>query len=316
MKHSVKQYLENNFEIIELKNKNISAKIAVNIGNTLFSLKDKNEILYFPFTLEDYKINTKLAGNPFMHPWANRLESEYIHVENLRYDFPKEYTHLLYRDGNNLPLHGLLLKSDQWKTIEVYEDEHSCHHVAELVFDDAAFLSIFPYKHTIQIKHELRNNELKIETFILNDDEQEMPVSFGFHPYFLRNEFPAKLTIPSENNIEVNGVMIPTGKLFPKENKWNFIEDKVSLENVSFDDGFQDLKLNENKQAVFAFNKIHVVFDENFPFAQIYAPANPEKPYVCIEPMTAVTNALNTNTCKKIKTGERFTSSFSIVLNT
>ena len=64
MKHSVKQYLENNFEIIELKNKNISAKIAVNIGNTLFSLKDKNEILYFPFTLEDYKTNTKLAGNP------------------------------------------------------------------------------------------------------------------------------------------------------------------------------------------------------------------------------------------------------------
>jgi galactose mutarotase-like enzyme len=80
MKHSVKQYHENNFEIIELKNENISARIAVNIGNTLFSLKDKNEILYFPFTLEDYKTNTKLAGNPFMHPWANRLESECIHV--------------------------------------------------------------------------------------------------------------------------------------------------------------------------------------------------------------------------------------------
>jgi hypothetical protein len=61
MKHSVKQYLENNFEIIELQNENISAKIAVNIGNTLFSLKDKNERLYFPFTLEDYKTNTKLA---------------------------------------------------------------------------------------------------------------------------------------------------------------------------------------------------------------------------------------------------------------
>ncbi len=316
MKHSVKQYLENNFEIIELQNDNISARISVNIGNTLFSLKDKNEILYFPFTLEDYKINTKLAGNPFMHPWANRLESEYIHVENLRYDFPKEYTHLLYRDGNNLPLHGLLLKSDQWKTIEVYEDEHSCHHVAELVFDDAAFLSIFPFKHTIQIKHELRNNELTIETTILNEDEQEMPVSFGFHPYFLRKELDAKLTIPSENTIEVNGVMIPTGKLSPKENKWNFIEDEVSLQNAAFDDGFQDLKLNENKQAVFAFNKIHVVFDENFPFAQIYAPANPEKPYVCIEPMTAVTNALNTFSCRKIKSGERFTASFSIVLNT
>ena len=101
----------------------------------------------------------------------------------------------------------------------------------------------------------MRNNELKIVTTLLNEDEQEMPVSFGFHPYFLRKELDAKLTIPSENTIEVNGVMIPTGKLSPKENKWNFIEDKVSLENVSFDDGFQDLKLNENKQAVFAFGR-------------------------------------------------------------
>jgi galactose mutarotase-like enzyme len=87
-----------------------------------------------------------------------------------------------------------------------------------------------------------------------------MPVSFGFHPYFLKNKLNAKLTIPSEKTIEVNGVMIPTGKLSTKENKWNFIEDKVSLQNVSFDDGFQDLKLNENKQAVFAFNNINVVY--------------------------------------------------------
>lgn len=315
MQHSVQKYHENNFEIIELKNDIVSAKVAVNIGNTLISLKKvDDEKLYFPFALEAYKVNAKLAGNPFMHPWANRLEEEYIQVENKKHGFPKEQIHLLYRDGNNLPLHGLLLKSDKWKTIELYEDESSCHHVAELVFDDAAFLSIFPFKHTIQIKHELRKNELKIETTILNEGEKEMPVSFGFHPYFQRNELNAKLTIPSENTIEVNDRMIPTGKVFLKENKWNFKDDTVNLENAAFDDGFQNLKVNERNQAVFAFENIHVVFDEHYPFAQIYAPAHPDKPYVCIEPMTAPTNALNTNSCKKLKTGERFTASFSIVL--
>ena len=317
MQHSVQKYHEDNFEIIELKNDIVSAKVAVNIGNTLISLKnEEDEKLYFPYTLDEYKSSAKLAGNPFMHPWANRLEEECIQVENKKHGFPKEQIHLLYRDGNNLPLHGLLLKSDQWKTIELHEDENSCYHIAELIFDDAAFLSIFPFKHTIQIKHELRDNELKIETTVLNEDEQEMPVSFGFHPYFQRNELNVKLTVPLENTIEVDAVMIPTGKVFPKESKWDFKDDTINLQNAAFDDGFQDLKPIERNQAVFALDNIHVVFDEHYPFAQIYAPVNPDKPYVCIEPMTAVTNALNTNSCRKIKRGERFTASFSIVLNT
>ncbi len=315
MKHSVQQDHQDNLEIIELKNELISARIAVNIGNTLFSLKRHDEeVLYFPFSLEAYKVNSKLAGNPFMHPWANRLEGEYMYVEDKQHIFPEEQLHLLNRDGNDLPLHGLLLKSDQWRTIELHEDENSCHHVAELGFDEAAFLSIFPFKHTIQIKQELRNNELNIETTILNEDQQEMPVSFGFHPYFSRTKLQAQLLLPAENSIEVDGVMIPTGKLLPKERKWDFKGDVVNLENTAFDDGFQDLKLNECHQAVFEVGNIHVVFAGNYPFAQIYAPAHPDKPYVCIEPMTAPTNALNTGSCKKIKPGERFTAGFSIVL--
>ena len=248
-----------------------------------------------------------------MHPWANRLEDEYIHVENKKHNFSKEQLHLLYRDANNLPLHGLLLKSDKWKTIELHEEENLCYHVAEFIFDDATFLSIFPFKHKIQIKHLLQNNELKIETTIINEDEKEMPISFGFHPYFLRSSKDAQLMIPSINTIEVNDKMIPTGNLILKEKKWNFTDDKISLETVSFDDGFQDLKRNENDLSIFSFNEINVLFDENYSFTQIYAPQNPDKPYVCIEPMTAVTNALNNNSCKKIKSSEKIAASFSIV---
>ena len=137
MQHHIQKYLEDTTEIIELKNDSIIAKIAVNIGNTLFSLKqNETEKLYFPFSFDEYKTNTKLAGNPLMHPWANRLEADYIQVENQTYQFPENQKHLLYRDGNNLPLHGLLLKSDQWKTIELYEDMETCFHIAELIFDD------------------------------------------------------------------------------------------------------------------------------------------------------------------------------------
>lgn len=314
MSHQAKKYLEKDTEIIELKNNLLAAKVAVNIGNTLFSLtKENQEVLYFPFSLDEYRTNTKLAGNPFMHPWANRLEAEYIHINNQTHFFPENQKHLLYRDGNNLPLHGLLLKSNQWKTIEIYDDEQSCFHVAEFVFDDADFLSIFPFKHSIQIKHQLQNNVLSIETTIINNDETSMPICFGFHPYFLKKDENCILEIPSDNVIEVDDKMIPTGSSFNKNKKWNFNNDEISLKENAFDDGFESLKY-KNGSAIFGLDDVKVEFDKNYPFAQIYAPKHETKPYVCIEPMTAATNALNKNTCKFIHPNETFTAIFSIGL--
>ena len=313
MKHQVKKYIDGVFEIIELNNNHISSKIAVNIGNTLFSLVVENqEIVYFPFSLNEYKDNIKLAGNPFMHPWANRLEDEYIHIENKAHFFPNSQKHVLYRDGNNLPLHGLLLKSNQWKTIEIYEDEQSCFHVAEFVFDDADFLSIFPFKHKIQIKHCLQNKALSIKTTVTNLDKKTMPISFGFHPYFLKMDENNILKIPSDNVIEVDEKMIPTGTNFNKNNKWNFNNDEIPLKENAFDDGFQQLKY-DNNVAAFELNNIKILFDKNYPFAQIYAPKHETKPYVCIEPMTAATNALNKSSCKMISENTSFTAKFSII---
>ena len=314
MKHSATASYENNFEIIELKNDLISAKIAVNMGNTLFSLKqNKDEKMYFPFTFDEYKSNLKLAGNPFLHPWANRLEADSILVENHKHLFPEENKHLLYRDGNNLAMHGLLLKSENWKTIEIYEDEHQCFHLAEFVFDDETFLSIFPFKHTILMKHQLQNNKLSIETTVVNEDEKAMPISFGFHPYFLKTNENLTLKIPTNDVIEVDEKMIPTGNIFDKNKKWNFINNEISLKENAFDDGFQNLQFEDNI-ARFSLDNIEVQFDKNYPFAQIYAPKHRAKPYVCIEPMTAATNSLNKNLCKIIAKNESFTANFSIVL--
>lgn len=314
--HCFKKIFQNDFEIIQLMNNIVSVEIVVNIGNTLFSLKSNDdEKLYFPFTLNEYKTNFKLAGNPFMHPWANRLEGEYLRIENTKHDFPKQLLHLLYRDGNNLPLHGLLLKSDKWKTVELNENENSCYHVAAFIFENEDFLSIFPFKHKIFMKHLLQGSELKVETTIINEDEKEMPLSFGFHPYFLKSQKNMRLKIPANEVIEVNNNMIPTGTSVDKSVKWNFNGDEISLENNVFDDGFQNLSF-ENDIAEFQLNNIKVQFDKNYPFAQIYAPSHPDKWYVCIEPMTAATNALNKNSCKTLKQGEKITASFSISLNT
>jgi len=154
---------------------------------------------------------------------------------------------------------------------------------------------------------------LLIETTIVNNDEKPMPISFGFHPYFSKTIEPTVLEIPSDTVIEVDKQMIPTGKSLNKNEKWNFEDDSITIKEETFDDGFKNLKY-KNNQATFSINTIDVVFDEQYSYAQIYAPNKIEKPYVCIEPMTAPTNALNTNNCKMINRNETFTARFSIVL--
>ena len=315
MKHTCHHKLQDTFEVVTLQNDSTTARIAVNIGNSLFSLqKDGTDFLYFPFSLAAYKQNTKLAGNPFMHPWANRLEGEYITVNNERYYFPDAPQRLLYRDGNALPLHGLLLKSAKWKTVEMGADDDKCWHIASLDFVEEELLSFFPFLHEILFKHQLQNNVLTIEITIKNTDTKAMPISFGFHPYFKRNSKNATLQMPAANLLETDTMQIPTGKILPRNNKWEFVNGEINLSNALFDNGFT-LQSAQDETTIFKFNTIQLEFDKQYPFAQIYAPQYPEKPYVCIEPMTAPTNALNTEQCILLPVQSKYTAAFSIVLS-
>ena len=76
--------VENGIELVKLWSiaSDLSLKIAVNIGNTICSILKKNkEYLYFPYELKAYKNISQLAGIPFMHPWANRLEGDFIFIK-------------------------------------------------------------------------------------------------------------------------------------------------------------------------------------------------------------------------------------------
>ncbi|MCB0649622.1 MAG: hypothetical protein KDC49_23310, partial [Saprospiraceae bacterium] len=52
--------------------------------------------------------------------------------------------------------------------------------------------------------------------------------------------------------------------------------------------------------------------DANYSVVQIYHPNNEQKPYICIEPMTALANALNTGNYNTIAPDTIFNAVFSI----
>jgi aldose 1-epimerase len=147
----------------------------------------------------------------------------------------------------------------------------------------------WPWAHTYEMTHTLKDGALEITTTIENHSSEKMPVSIGFHPYFRlpgAHRDNIAVHLPVHQHVETDSRLIPTGEFkevsFPAN---------LSLKGQRFDDGFIALE----EDAVFSLSsgdrKIEVEFGPDYQVAVIYAP--PEKDFVCFEPMTAITNGIN-----------------------
>lgn len=281
------------FEVVEFVSEHQSASIVVDIGNTLYHwVKNGHSIIYFPFSLEYYSSSEKLAGNPLMYPWANRLESDFIHFNEKSY--PLEDKHL-YRDGNHLAMHGLLLKSGRWITKELDSDENSAWHIAEYHFNHTSeVFESFPFEHRLEMTHLLDDEGMKITLKILNESDEAIPVSFGFHPYF---QFESdereqlKVQIPYQHHVLTDKYLLPTGELEPSENLLGHYG--FELKRFLLDDGF--VHRIKGFYPSFTTEKYHVEVEmgDGYQCCVVYAPYSESKPYICIEPMVVPTNSLH-----------------------
>jgi aldose 1-epimerase len=293
MKHKASTYCEEAIQIVELSSQNSTIKIAINIGCTLYSWKYKDtEIIYFNDTLKNYQTHKKLAGVPFMHPWSNRLESDFI--------FEKAFTtndaieNILHRDANNLPLHGLILKSTQWKLEALKEEENYASMRAEIIFDDENLLTIFPYKHKVQLEITLANDMVSYSVQVDSLDDKPMPLAFGFHPYFnLQNSTQNKLTIPDSVLALVDDKMIPTYQFLQSHLMFNIKNNILNIDNRKIDHAFIHTNNEVNYKLETTHYNVEFILDNDYKVVQIYYPNNEEKPYICIEPMLAKANAFN-----------------------
>jgi len=269
------------------------AKILPALGNTLISFsKGNREIIHFPDTPDAYAPHNSLAGNPLLHPWANRLEGEHFWWQGNRYNIPRE--HIPMRDNNYLPLHGLLYKSPHWRTTKLESGEAFALHEAHLDFAAvASYMTVFPFAHELTMRHWMEKDTLTISLEIYNTGEQTIPICCGFHPYFSLAGYSreeVKLTLPVTKKWITNNLLLPTGQFAPVE---EFVPGEVfSLSGRHFDDGYTGINSGQPFVLETPGFTAKVVFGDTFPTAIIYAPNQPGKPYICIEPMSAPTNAL------------------------
>jgi aldose 1-epimerase len=269
--------------------------IAPSIGNIAYEFKVNGENVFWgPYSsLAELKAKPAMGGNPFLAPWANRLDQDAFFANGKKYLLNPGLGNF-ERDGNGKPIHGLLRFSPDWKVTAVRSDSDSASETGRLEFwKYPELMAQFPFAHTIEMTYRLHDGVLEVQTLLENHSTEPMPVGIGYHPYFQLHDAPRdqwKVHLAARDHLVLSNLLIPTGESKPVE-----FPDPVSLTGTHLDDVFGGLVRDSSGRATFwvqaAHEKISVIYGPKYTVAVVYAP--PHSHFICFEPMSAITDAFN-----------------------
>ena len=284
-------------EVIELADSahRTTVVIAPSIGNLAYEMKvNGKNAFWVPFSsLGEMKTRPALCGNPFLAPWANRLDQDAFWANGKKYALNPALGNFR-RDGNQKPIHGLLAFSPLWKVVAVQADQRSAWMTSRLEFwKYPDLMAQFPIAHTIEMTYRLANGTLEVDTAIENHAAEPMPVAVGYHPYFQVHDAPRdnwKVHVAARAQVKLSPQLIPTG-----EQSAVALADPYPLTGTQLDDVFTDLIRGPDGRAEFWVEgkqeRVSVIYGPKYTVAVVYAPKG--RNFICFEPMSAPTNAFN-----------------------
>jgi aldose 1-epimerase len=263
----------------------IEAAFAPEAGMVCCSLRhEESELLAQRDGLQAYAERGATMGVPLLYPWANRLAGFGYRACGRRVELASD-SPLLALDGNGLPIHGVIPGHLPWSAAR--SDDGGTRLTAQLSWDRPELLEVFPFPHRLDYEARLGGASLTITTTVHATGGVAVPVSFGYHPYLTlpgvaRGSW--RVELPVRKLLELDDHGIPTGTVEPVDYA------PFELGDSSWDDGFTGLLRPTAFKVSAAHREISVEFVAGYPFAQVYSPSSDE--FICLEPMTAPTNAL------------------------
>ena len=331
------------------------------------------EMLALPLALAEFVKSKKTGGIPLLYPYANRLRTDHFMAAGKAVDLSRDAN--LKRDANGFPMHGLLIRWPDWVMSQPALDELQ----ASIVWGEHAELfAAYPFAHTLRVRWKLgqgkNENEnqiagqgqnknadqgvnpqanpsadqsalastLTVTTIIEADKGEDVPVSFGWHPYLVLNDRAnAQLQLPARRAVALaqNGLPISNDNSAPwlptcKQSALAPLDDLFQLDmrgasGAELGNSFGELKSStqvapasapQNVQAtteklaptaaiIAKQQRIEMKFLSGYSFMQIYSPAGAN--FVCFEPMTATISGL-CDGAAVVKAGDTFTAVFEI----
>ena len=270
--------------IVTLRAGGLVAEVLPNLGMLVTSLRTAGvEWLRLVDQFEDAVENERSIGIPLLHPWANRLSAaRIVHEGQVSRIDPN--SPLIMRDWNGTIIHGVHWSRLPFTVVAV--DDRSIE--GTLDWTDPALLEVFAFPHRLTMRMTVAPDRLEIRVRVDSIGEATVPIAFGFHPCVGLPHGPRHawvLDTPPMRRRRLDAQLLPSGGDDP-------FDMHAPLASEFFDDGF-DLPAGPKTFALsMGSHALHFDFIEGFPYLQIYAPV--EQDYICIEPMTAPTDALVT----------------------
>lgn len=284
-------------EVIRLTDaaRHTEVSIVPSVGNIAYEFRvNGGNLFWAPFqSPAELKSKPVLCGNPFLAPWANRLDGDAYFANGKAYKLNAGLGNLR-RDSNQKPIHGLLVFSPYWEVTALEADGVSAHVTSRLEFwKHPDLMAQFPFAHTIEMTYRLRDGALEVETALRNHSMEPMPVAVGYHPYFRLYDAPRdewSVRLAAREQFVLSNLLIPAG-----ERKRMPYADPQSLSETALDDVFGSLIRQADGKAHFSVQgkkqKLSVLYGPKYTVAVVYAPKG--KDFICFEPMSAVTDGLN-----------------------
>lgn len=277
--------------------KGVEVSVVPSLGNRASEMMvhGKN-ILYFPVSdLAELQKNPNLSGVPFLAPWANRLGEESFWANGKKYTFNMTLGNV----RGPVPIHGLLANSDLWEVLEVGADRKSAHVTSRLQFwKHPELMAQWPFAHEYEMTYRLADGELEVKVTVKNLSTESMPIALGFHPYYRIPDVPRDrwiASIPARKIAITDSRLVATGEFKPFD-----LPNPTPLLGHPLDTGFADLELDAQGRAHFSIEadgkKVETIYGPKYPVAVVYsppAPAGQTVDFICFEPMTGITNAIN-----------------------
>src|ERR1700729_568977 len=267
---------------------------------------DGDELLDRRRGVRAYAEQGKTMGVPLLYPWANRLAGFGYEAACRRVTLSEDDSRIP-RDDNGLPIHGVLPGLLRW---DVEDSAGADAIAARLRWDAGELLELYPFPHEVRCEATVGRGELTVTTTVTASGDGPVPVSFGYHPYTRvpgasRDDWLVRLG--ATDRLVLDDRSIPTGERVPVDH------DPFRLAGVSLDDGYDAADAPARFGATAAGHELTVEFLAGYPYAQAFAP--PGQEFICFEPMTAPTNALNSGDgLTVVAPGESYRAAFRIGL--
>jgi aldose 1-epimerase len=255
--------------------------------------------------LATYAEAGKTMGIPLLYPWANRLR-RFGYEAVGKTVVLDEADRRIPRDSQGLPIHGVLPSLLSW---DVIAGTDASAIDARLEWTSAELLELFPYPHAVNFEARVSDGQLAIATTVSATHGEPVPVSFGYHPYLRIASAPRStwdVELAASRRLVLDERGIPTGEREP------VAERRVKLGDTGWDTPFDGLT-RPTRFRVTGGATLTVTFRTGYDFAQVFAPAGED--FICFEPMTAPTDALNSGDgLRVVAPGEEHRAEFTVAV--